>query len=217
MRPTGYDGVFADGESLYTENLAAGVSVYGERLLRADDREFRAWNPRRSKLAALILQGFKHYPLGMSARVLYLGAAQGTTASHISDIASSGVVYCVEIAPKAFHKLLSLSEQRKNLVPILADARRPEAYRDMVQQVDVLYQDVAQREQAHIFLKNVPILGPNGTGILMVKSRSIDVAASPDSVYEGEVDILKRGGLRVLSVTNLGPYQKDHAAIVLSR
>ncbi len=215
MRPTGYDGVYTDGESLYTENLVGGVSVYGERLLTVNGREFRSWNPRRSKLAVLILRGFKHYPLQASSRVLYLGAAQGTTASHVSDIVFTGVVYCVEIAPKAFQKLLNLSEQRKNLVPILADARRPEAYKDMVGQVDVLYQDIAQREQARIFLKNAPVLRQKGVGILMVKSRSVDVAAPPDSVFRDEIDVLEGGGLRVLSVTTLGPHQKDHAAIVL--
>lgn len=217
VHSTGYSGVFTDGESLYTENLVPNVSVYGERLLQAGDKEFRAWNPRRSKLAALILRGFEHYTLGESSRVLYLGSAQGTTASHVSDIVSSGMVYCVEIAPKAFQKLLRLSEQRKNILPILADARSPETYRALVDKVDLLYQDVAQREQAYIFLKNVPMLSPDGIGVLMVKARSIDVAASPDRVFEGELDTLKSGGLKVLSVTSLEPYQKDHAAVVLYR
>ncbi len=217
MRATAYPGVLTDGETLYTENLVPNVSVYGERLVRLGGKEFRGWNPRRSKLAALLLQGLEHYPLVDSSRVLYLGAAQGTTASHVSDIASSGVVYCVEIAPKAFQKLLRLAEQRANLIPILADARSPETYRDMVGEVDVLYQDVAQRDQASIFLRNAPLLKAGGGGILMVKARSVDVAASPSRVYSGEVNSLASGGLRVLSVTTLGSYQKDHAAIIVQR
>ncbi len=217
MWPSDYPGVFSDGETLFTKNLVPGVSVYGERLQRQDEKEFRNWNPRRSKLAALLLRGLKHFPLGETSRVLYLGAAQGTTASHISDIVSSGIVYCVEMAPEAFQKLLRLGEQRENLVPILADARNPSVYRTMVGEVDVLYQDVAQKGQAHIFLKNTDLLRKGGTGILMVKARSVDVAAPPDTVFEGEVKALRTGGLRVLSVTTLGAYQKDHAAIVVRR
>ncbi|MFQ5838807.1 MAG: fibrillarin-like rRNA/tRNA 2'-O-methyltransferase, partial [Thermoplasmata archaeon] len=112
IRPTDYRGVYTDGRTLYTENLVPGTSVYGERLVRKGSLEFRAWNPRRSKLAALLLKGFPQYPFEEDSTVLYLGAATGTTASHISDLVPRGVVYCVEVSPKTFQKLLILSEQR---------------------------------------------------------------------------------------------------------
>ncbi len=217
MRASDYPGVFAHEKTLYTENLVSGVSVYGERLVTKGSREFRAWNPRRSKLAALLLKGFEHFPFTQDSRVLYLGAATGTTASHVSDIVPRGAVYCVENAPKAFQKLLLLSETRRNLVPILADARDPDSYRPLVGEVDVLYQDVAQRDQARIFMKNVALTSPGAIGILMVKSRSVDVAAPPDEVFRRELAVLREAGMRVLSVVPLDPYQGDHAAFILRR
>ncbi len=217
IRPSGYQGVYNEGENLFTENLIPGTSVYGEALVRQGPREFRAWNPRRSKLAALLLRGFEGYPFQEGSRVLYLGAATGTTASHVSDLVPKGVVYAVEISPKAFQKLLRLSEERPNLVPILADARNPESYRSLVGEVDVLYQDVAQRDQARIFLKNTPCMSPSAMGILMLKARSVDVAAPPDKVFTQELRILRDGGMKLLSVKRLDPYQADHAAFLMSR
>lgn len=215
MEPTEYPGVYTDGQSLYTVNLVPGISVYGERLVASGTQEFRAWNPRRSKLSALLLKGFTEYPFRKDSRVLYLGAATGTTASHISDIVPDGVVYCVEMAPKAFEKLLALSERRKNLVPILADARRPEVYRGIVGRVDVLYQDVAQRGQSQIFLRNFSLVRPAGLGILMLKARSVDVAASPERVFREELRVLRLDGLHIRSVVRLDPYQADHAAFIV--
>ena len=52
-----------------------------------DDKiEYRAWNPFRSKLAAAILGGVDQIHIKPGAKVLYLGAASGTTVSHVSDI-----------------------------------------------------------------------------------------------------------------------------------
>lgn len=48
--------------------------------------EYRAWNPFRSKLAAAILGGIDQIHIKPGAKVLYLGAASGTTVSHVSDI-----------------------------------------------------------------------------------------------------------------------------------
>lgn len=48
--------------------------------------EYRAWNPFRSKLAAAILGGVDKIHMGPGKKVLYLGAASGTTVSHVSDI-----------------------------------------------------------------------------------------------------------------------------------
>ena len=48
--------------------------------------EYRVWNPFRSKLAAAILGGVDKIHMKPGAKVLYLGAASGTTVSHVSDI-----------------------------------------------------------------------------------------------------------------------------------
>lgn len=51
-----------------------------------DKIEYRAWNPFRSKLAAAILGGVDQIHIKPGCKVLYLGAASGTTVSHVSDI-----------------------------------------------------------------------------------------------------------------------------------
>ncbi len=48
--------------------------------------EYRVWNPFRSKLAAAILGGVDQIYMPPGSKVLYLGAASGTTVSHVSDI-----------------------------------------------------------------------------------------------------------------------------------
>ncbi|HKZ49090.1 MAG TPA: fibrillarin-like rRNA/tRNA 2'-O-methyltransferase [Thermoplasmata archaeon] len=209
--------LYTDGRDVFTRSLTPGRSVYGERRVGDGTVEYRAWYPQRSKLAALVQKGCRHWPFRGRTRILYLGAASGTTASHLSDIATEGVVHCVEISPRAFQKLLAVAELRENMNPILADAVKPETYARQVGEVDVLYQDVSQRDQLGIFLKNARLLAPGGMGFLMVKSRSIDVAANPKRVFQGVVDALKGTGLQVLDVFRLEPYEKDHAAVIVRR
>ena len=48
--------------------------------------EYRVWNPFRSKLGAAILSGVDNIHMPPGTKVLYLGAASGTTVSHVSDI-----------------------------------------------------------------------------------------------------------------------------------
>ncbi|OGS50042.1 MAG: hypothetical protein A3K65_06095 [Euryarchaeota archaeon RBG_16_68_12] len=215
LRPYGVPRVSTDGRALYTENLVPGQSVYGERLIRQHGTEFRAWDPHRSKLAALLLKGWRDVPLRRDSRVLYLGAASGTTVSHVSDICAEGTVYAVEVSRRVFQNLLALAETRRNVLPILADASRPESYANTVERVGLVYQDVAQRDQVPILLENLRFLADGGTAVLMVKSRSIDVSRQPGDVYREVAADLTKAGLRVLGTVPLDPYQRDHAAIVL--
>lgn len=214
LSPTRHPGVFTDGRDLYTESRVPGVSVYGERTLRQEEREFRYWSPRRSKLAALLHRAPDASPFRPTSRVLYLGAGTGTTASHLSDVLEEGVIFAVEAARRAFEKLLLLAERRDNLIPILADARQPRAYRAMVEGAGLLYQDVAQRDQARIFLRNLP-MAREGRGVLMVKARSVDTTAPPEEVYRRELQVLRKGGVSHARLLPLEPYQHDHAAVVV--
>jgi len=60
---------------------------------------YRVWNPFRSKLAAAILGGVDKIHIAPGSKVLYIGAAAGTTVSHVSDIVGpTGCVYAVEFA-----------------------------------------------------------------------------------------------------------------------
>jgi fibrillarin-like pre-rRNA processing protein len=185
-------------------------SVYGERLVQG----FRVWNPGRSKLSALyhLGQGIELEP---RFRVLYIGAAHGTTVSHVADYVE--VVYAIESAPRPFQDLLVVAEERKNIIPILADARRPELYRPLVEEVDLIYQDVAQRDQVNILLSNTDFLKSGGSVLLMLKSRSIDLKRSPSEIAaEAEIH-LKAGGLFLENGISLSPYYPDHTALLGTR
>ncbi|UCE73523.1 MAG: fibrillarin-like rRNA/tRNA 2'-O-methyltransferase [Methanomassiliicoccales archaeon] len=213
-----FHGVFTDGERLLTRNLVPENRVYGEELVRFEGKEYRVWNPKRSKACAMLRKGSRYFPINEDSKVLYLGAANGTTASHLSDIVGKGMVFCVEFSKRAFRDLITVSENRKNMIPIFADANRPEIYRGIVGKTDVVYQDISQRDQTKIFLKNVRnFLSPQGFGILMVKARSIDVSAKPKDIFNMAQFELKDGGLKVLESVILKPYEKDHAAIVIKR
>ena len=185
-------GVFileVDGQKRLATRSDDLVPVYGERILEG----YRLWDPFRSKLAALLLKGRSTRPaLARDAMVLYLGAATGTTVSHVSDIVRDGLVYAVEFSPRSMRDLVRLCERRKNIVPILADAAQPEEYAFLVEPVDLVYQDVAQRNQAEIASRNCArYLKPGGELILMLKTRSVDVTASPQAVLQAEMKNLQ--------------------------
>ena len=217
IRPTEWEGVSAEGPWLLTRNLVPGVSVHGEGRPVEGGPEYRRWDANRSKLAAYLKCGGRVWPFHEDTSVLYLGAGSGTTVSHLSDVCARGTIAAVEISPRSFRDLLKLAEARPNVLPILGDAARPEGYGSRVGPVSVLYQDVAQREQAEIFRRNLEWLRRGGVGFLMVKARSEDVAAKPADVYAAAKGKLASTGLDVLDVRPLTPYQTDHAAIVVKK
>jgi fibrillarin-like pre-rRNA processing protein len=201
---------------LATLNLDPGRSVYGERLVRVGKKEYRIWDAYRSKLAAAILKGAKPVPIHPGAKVLYLGSASGTTASHVSDIvAEDGAVYCVEFASRAMRELISsLCVNRRNVYPILEDARFPERYTRVVPGADSIYCDIAQPDQARILADNADLYLKKGSGsMLAIKSRSIDVTLSPSDVFEREIEVLRSRGFTVQSVVRLEPFDQDHAMV----
>jgi len=210
----GAPGVFTDGKELFTQNGAPWKNVYGERLISVNGVEFRHWDPYRSKLSATILLGGRNLGLDQSSKVLYLGAASGTTASHVSDIVTEGVVWCVEISERSFRDLVKVCEVRKNMMPILADANTPHEYGHMIEGVEFVYQDIAQRNQVEIFLKNMAAFEA-GRGILMLKSRSVNVNRSPKAVYADVRKQLAEACLKVRQVVDLHTYAKDHAAFIV--
>ncbi|WP_457554762.1 fibrillarin-like rRNA/tRNA 2'-O-methyltransferase [Candidatus Pyrohabitans sp.] len=210
-----FEGVYRLNGELATLNLTPGRRVYGEKLVTHGGREYRLWNPHRSKLAAAILLGLEHLPLGRRTKVLYLGAAQGTTASHISDIAREGIVYCVEVSPRAMQSLLPLAEARENMVPILASAAEPESYCYLLEKVDLVYQDIARPEQTEILLENLRLfLREDGHFIHIIKARSIDVTVRPNEIFRREMDKLTGAGAQLLQTLRLEPYEKDHLFVL---
>ena len=214
-----YQVTLEDGaQRLATRNLTPGRNVYGERLLRHEGVEYRVWDAFRSKLAAAILKNLKTVPIKPSHRVLYLGAASGTTASHVSDIVGEkGYVYCVEFAPRALRELVNnVCAYRLNMSPILEDARFPEKYGMFIGgNVDDVYCDIAQPEQAKILADNADLfLKKSGWIMIAVKAQSIDVTKEPSEVYKQEIKVLKNRGFRIEEVVHLEPYDIAHAMIV---
>jgi fibrillarin-like pre-rRNA processing protein len=204
---------------LATHNLAPGRKVYGEELVNVEGFEYRLWNPSRSKLGAAIMKGLKRNPIKPGSKVLYLGVASGTTCSHVSDIiGDTGHVWGVDFAPRPIRDLIDhAARYRKNITPILADARQPQSYSFQVPKVEVIFADVAQPDQAEIVVKNAKAyLKRGGYAMLSIKSRSIDVGRAPEEIFKEQVLVLEAGGLRVEELVTLDPFELDHALALAS-
>jgi len=171
---------------------------------------WRRWDPDRSKVGAMFEDGLEHGLEG-GERVLYLGAASGTTVSHIADFA--GPTYAVEFAPRPTRDLIEVAADRDRLFPLLKDARKPETYAHVVEPVEVLVQDVATRGQAEVALANRQFLEPDGHLLMAIKARSEDVTADPESVFEGVCETLS-SGYEILDRGRLEPYHDDHLGVV---
>ncbi|MBI4440453.1 fibrillarin-like rRNA/tRNA 2'-O-methyltransferase [Candidatus Woesearchaeota archaeon] len=197
---------------LYTKSILKGNDVYGERIVNEGNDEYREWNPQKSKLCAAILNGVPNIFLRKGDFVLYLGSSTGTTVSHVSDIVGTeGLVFAIDIAPIVMRDLVFLSEKRNNIVPVLADANMPETYRERISLVDFLYQDVAQKNQVEIFLKNARMyLKKGGYALIAVKARSIDVSKRPGEVYRQVFNEIEKSGMKIIDKRNLDPFQRDH-------
>ncbi|XP_076111739.1 rRNA 2'-O-methyltransferase fibrillarin-like [Mytilus galloprovincialis] len=223
VEPHRHEGVFiARGkeDSLVTLNLVPGETVYGEKKISVEEGEkkieYRAWNPFRSKLAAAILGGVDNIHMKPGSKVLYLGAASGTTVSHVSDIVGpEGLVYAVEFSHRSGRDLINVAKKRTNIIPIIEDARHPHKYRMLVGMVDTIFADVAQPDQArivainaHNFLKNT------GHIVISIKANCIDSTAEPEAVFAGELNKLKTEKIKPQEQLTLEPYERDHAVVV---
>ena len=209
--------IYTDGRRLYTRNLISGQRVYGEKIIREKGEEYREWIVNRSKLAAAIKKRIKEVPIKPGNKVLYLGIAAGTTASHISDIIGrNGIIFGIDVAPRIMRELIPIVKERKNIIPILEDASKPDKYLHIVSRVDLVYEDVAQPHQVDIFIKNIGYyLRKGGYGFLAVKARSIDVTKDPKVIFREIEKQLREHGFKIVDVVRLDPYHKDHAMFLI--
>ena len=221
MKPSKINGIYRTHNKLFTINprTCKGQSVYNEKIIKKHNVEYRSWNPYRSKFAAAILNGLKDVTLADFSHILYLGAATGTTVSHVSDtVQEKGLVFAVESSAVAMKKLLTVTEHRNNIIPILSDAFHPERYQAIVPKVEFIYQDISQRNQAEIFMSNInTFLMNKGQGLLMVKARSIDVSLKPEQAYKQVIQKLRDHDLKIHNIITLEPYKKDHACIHITQ
>jgi len=223
IEPHRHEGVFiAKGkeDALVTKNMVTGESVYGEKRVAVEDEngkiEYRVWNPFRSKLAAAIMGGLDDIHMKPGSKVLYLGAASGTTVSHVSDIVGpDGLVYAVEFSHRSGRDLINVAKKRTNVIPIIEDARHPHKYRMLVGMVDAIFADVAQPDQARILALNAHHFLKNGGYVVMsIKANCIDSTANPEAVFAGEVEKLKSEKVKPIEQVTLEPYERDHAVVV---
>ncbi|MFX1390779.1 MAG: fibrillarin-like rRNA/tRNA 2'-O-methyltransferase [Promethearchaeota archaeon] len=204
---------------LYTKNLDVGKRIYGEKLIRYKGTEYREWDPFRSKLAALILENPITNFFSESSKWLYLGASSGTSVSHLSDIIPSGIIYTVEFADRSMRQLIQNTINRKNVVPILGDARFPESYaKNVFTNMDYVYQDVAQPRQAEIAIKNCNYyLKDNGILIVAIKSQSIDSIQKSEDVYLKELKVLENAGFKIMERLNIQKYAANHIVLIVKK
>lgn len=203
---------------LLTKNLVPGQQVYGERLVKDGKDEYREWNPTKSKLGAAIMKGVSQVGIKHGSIVLYLGCASGTTASHVSDmVGQDGAVFALDHSSRVVRDIVPVCEARRNMSPILADARHAEEYFYRVVQADVVFQDIAQKDQAAIFLKNCALfLKPGGFGLLSVKAKSIDITKKPSAIFDHVRRALEQE-MAIVDYRNLEPFEKDHCLFVCKK
>jgi len=222
VEPHRFPGVYiarGKDDALVTKNLVPGEAVYGEKRISVEENdvktEYRVWNPFRSKLAAAILGGVDNIWIKPGSKVLYLGAASGTSVSHVADlVGEEGTVYAVEFSHRPGRDLINMAKKRTNVIPIIEDARHPLKYRMLIGMVDVVFADVAQPDQArivalnaHTFLKN------EGHYVISIKANCIDSTATPEAVFAKELKRLKEDNLKPLEQITLEPYERDHAVV----
>lgn len=206
------------GRRIYTKNLFPGKNPFQERLIQDDHKEYREFDPKRSKLAAMILKGCTNAGIRKNDVVLYLGISHGYTASFISDIiGEEGIIFGVDPAPRVMRDLVFLAEERSNIIPILADANHPEEYINKVSQADIVYQDIAQRNQEDIFIRNCKLfLKEGGYGLLAVKARSISIKKKSKEIF---IEIRKKleKEFTVIDYKVLDPFELDHCMIIIKK
>ncbi len=215
-----FEGIFSSKGKILTKNFTPGKKVYGEKLVKTGSVEYREWNPYRSKLCAAIKKGLKKLEIKKGLNVLYLGVAEGTTASHLSDvIEEKGLIFGVDLSQRTMKKFIELCEDRENLVPVLENAEKPEKYEKYLKnsEISLLYQDLSQRKQAQIFNKNAKkFLKKGKLGIIAIKAKSISSTENIEKIFEKQKEELKKE-FDIIECIPLQPYEKSHLLCVMKK
>ncbi|MGB1431383.1 MAG: fibrillarin-like rRNA/tRNA 2'-O-methyltransferase [Candidatus Poseidoniaceae archaeon] len=219
------EAVRLDGGAAWTWSANPGSTVYGETVRKVKHGEWRRWDPRRSKVGSGLLRttGAPERLLPAPGdHVLYLGAGHGTTVSHVHDVVchdgAPGRVVAVDLSPRCLRDLTRLAHQRQGLVPVLGDARRPEAWRAVLpRRATWVFQDVAQAHQASIFTSACErFLAPAGRGLLSLKVES-DRGTDADALRTKVEHELAEAGLALEEVIDLEGFEDKHLLFVVGR
>lgn len=217
-----FEGIYSDGKNIYTKNLLPKNRVYGEKLILINGVEYRQWDYYRSKYCAGLKNGLIQSIFFKGANVLYLGSAEGTTVSHVSDIVEKkGNVFCVDISEMAMMKIIKLAEKRGNIIPILENAQKVQNYSKDINaltngKIDSLFQDISQKNQAEIFVKNAQLLRKGRLGAIALKTKSISQSMPKEQILANEKKILQKE-FEILQTINLEPFEKHHYLILVKK
>jgi len=200
---------------LWTETVGSPPPVYGERWAAFGARTYRAFEPVRSKLAAAIVRDWRGPLPAPAERWLYLGAATGTTASHVADLLGpDGRLYAVERSPRPFARLLNVAERWPNLLPVLGDARDPIGYADRVPLVDGIYADVAQPDQVALVVENARLFLRDRAGMVVVALKTSSMGrtlGAPAHLRASEAALSAE--LELAPSVRLDPFYRSHYLI----
>lgn len=227
-RETNMDCLLIEKSTLWTMNATPGKRVYGEKTRRISSREFRKWDPYRSKIAAGMLRT-QHDPRNLlpqpGSQVLYLGAGHGTTISHIHDIVCGegnkfgGRIIGIDISPRCIRDLLGLAKVRPGFIPVLADARKSTWEHTIHSQVDWLFQDVSQTGQLDIFLDvSSKHLKPSGRALFSFKMASERWSDEAKTVQiEAMEQRITSSGFDCTEILDLQGFEDEHFLFVISK
>ena len=200
--------------TFWTLGLGQPPGVRSERLRPTPEGVWRAMDPFRSKLAAALVKGVEFPPVRPGSATLYLGAASGTTATHVADaVGREATVYAVEKSLRPFQQLLLVAQRYPNLVPLLEDARFPERYSPWVPRVDLICMDIPQGDQAAILETNLSWFARPGTYVLLaVKLASLPRREGVTARWEEVAPEFSRR-MEVEDVTPLDPFHRKHVFV----
>lgn len=194
---------------------------FNETLVEREQESWRPWDARRSKLGAAIQKRVSQLGIKEGDSVLYLGAAHGYTPSFVSDIVGpKGTVFCLDFSANVVRDLVKKCRARENMIPVLVDAKRLETFSWRVTGADVVFMDIAQKDQTGIFVRNCArFLKSGGFGLLALKARSVDMTRDPKDIFKETYRDLERPetGLKVVDYRELDPLEKDHAFFIVKK
>jgi len=185
-------------------------------LIFLEEEELKVATRKISKLKAAM--ALCDIPIKKGDIVLYLGASHGITAELLSDLVGPrGFVFCLEFAPEVVKYLISVCEKYSNMCPLFFDASFPEKYKQNVSGVNVIYQDIAQRNQVDILIRNAELFLKKGDyAFLCLKLKAIDSVASEDVVLKQAVKKLS-SCFDIVKVVDISSTHKGHRFVVLKK
>lgn len=211
-----------ENRAIWTLSADGSNKVYGETTRKNRKNIWRRWDPFRSKLGAAMIKS-KNHPEDLlpeiGSTIVYLGAAHGTTISHIHDHIcgksnkNNGRLISVDISPRCLRDLNLLANRRPGIIPVLGDARKFETWSHLIPRgADWLFQDVSQAGQVDIFIKACKAcLKKNSTALLSLKGASERFNQGGDEAIFLETEKkLIESGIKIVESIKLSGFEEQH-------